>query len=60
MTSFKEDLLKVILNLFLLSVHVAANFVTAINCFLSTFKREIEQLSHHVFLFYCVEYLLRM
>ena len=32
-SSFKEALSKVILNLFLSSVHVAPNFVTAINCF---------------------------
>ena len=33
MASFKEALSKVILNLFLFSVHIAPNFFTAINCF---------------------------
>ena len=31
--SFKEALSKVILNLFLLSVHIAPNFTTTITCF---------------------------
>ena len=33
MASSKEALPKVTLNLFLLSVHVARNFVTSVNCF---------------------------
>ena len=33
MASFKEVLSNAILNLFLLSAHVAPNFLTAINCF---------------------------
>ena len=41
MASFKEALSKVFLNLFLLSVHVALNFVTAINCFYSPLKQKV-------------------
>ena len=39
MASFKEALSKIILNLFLLSVQVAPNFVTAINFFPHYCKR---------------------
>ena len=41
MASFKEALSKVILNLFLFSVHVVPNFVTAINYFVPSLKENI-------------------
>ena len=42
MASFKEALSKVVLNLFLLSVHGAPNLVTAINCFSPPLKIKIK------------------
>ena len=41
MASFNVALSKVFLNLFLLSVHVASNFVTAINRFYSPLKQKV-------------------
>lgn len=38
MAIFNEDLLNIVLNLFLSSIHVAPKFVTAINFFLSPLK----------------------
>ena len=48
--TFKVALPKVILSLFLLSVHLAQNFVSAINNFSPSLKK-IDQLSHHIFQF---------
>ena len=56
MDSFKETLSKVILNLLLLSVHVALNFATAINCFSPPLKQKLIS-SLIGFFSYCVEYL---
>ena len=41
MDNFNEAVSKVILNLFSLSVHVAPNFVTAINCFFLPLKQKL-------------------
>ena len=41
MDSFKEALSKVILNLFLLSVHVAPSFDTTITCFSPPLKQKL-------------------
>ena len=41
MASFKKALSKVILNLLLLSVHVARNFVTAINSYSPPLKQKL-------------------
>ena len=58
MPSFKQALSKVILNLFLLSVHIAANLITVINSFSSFLKQKLIS-SLIKFLVYCVEYLYR-
>ena len=56
MDSFKETLSKVILDLFLLSVHVALNFATAIKYFSLPLKQKLIS-SVIGFFSYCVEYL---
>ena len=52
---FSEVLSNVVLDLFLLSVHVTSNFAKAINCFPPPLKQK--SFSFLVFLSLCVEYL---
>ena len=49
MPRFREDLQNVVLNLVLLSVHVAQNFVKTIKLTLNTFKTEVDKFSFHFF-----------
>ena len=49
MDIFSEDFLNVASKLFLSLAYVASDFVRTINVFLTTFEKEVNKLSHHVF-----------
>ena len=53
MNNFNEAVSKVILNLFSLSVHVAPNFVTAINCFFLPLKQKLSSSLNTFFSLLC-------
>ena len=53
MPCFKETLSKVIFNLLLLSVHVASNFVTTINCFFLSLKQNFISSLINIFSLFC-------